>query len=88
MKGPDYARPPFPSTWVRMQGKGRVFYTTMGHREDMWDNPVFQSVLEGGIDWALKRVDADITPNLTQAAPQANVLQVYVPPAPKAPAKK
>ena len=33
MKGTDYARPPFPSTWARLHGTGRVFYTTMGHRE-------------------------------------------------------
>ncbi len=79
MKGPVYQRAPFPETWVRRQGRGRVFYTSMGHREDIWTNPVFQAVLLGGIDWALGRVDADITPNLAQVAPQANVLPVFVP---------
>jgi type 1 glutamine amidotransferase len=80
MKGPDYARPPYPSTWARTYGQGRVFYTTMGHREDVWTNPVFQSVLTGGLNWALGRVDADVTPNLQAAAPQAGVLQPYYPP--------
>jgi type 1 glutamine amidotransferase len=79
MQGPVYQRPPYPETWVRRQGRGRVFYTSMGHREDIWVNPVFQAVLLGGIDWALGRVDADITPNLSRAAPQANVLPAYVP---------
>ena len=84
MKGPSYARPPYPSTWARMYGQGRVFYTNMGHRDDVWTNPVFQSVLVGGLNWALKRVDADITPNLAKAAPQARVLPAYVePPAPQ-----
>jgi type 1 glutamine amidotransferase len=87
MTGPSYQRPPYPSTWARMQGKGRVFYTSMGHRDDVWTNPVFQSVLMGGLNWALRRVDADVTPNLAQAAPQANVLPAYVEPAPKAPKK-
>ncbi len=76
MSGNDYARPPFPSTWARMQGKGRVFYTSMGHRPDVWANAGFQSVLLGGINWALGRVDADVTPNLDKVAPKANELQV------------
>ncbi|MEO6245535.1 MAG: ThuA domain-containing protein, partial [Opitutaceae bacterium] len=42
-----YKRPPYPSTWARMHGKGRVFYTAMGHREDNWLNPVFQEILLG-----------------------------------------
>jgi hypothetical protein len=82
MKGEDYARPPYPSTWARMDGQGRVFYTSMGHREDVWNNPVFQSVLTGGLNWALGRVDADVTPNLAQAAPEASVLQKHTPPPP------
>lgn len=27
----------YPVAWTRMHGKGRVFYTSLGHREDMWD---------------------------------------------------
>ena len=33
MTGEPYQRPPYPATWARMQGKGRVFYTSMGHNE-------------------------------------------------------
>ena len=84
MSGPAYARAPYPSTWARLEGKGRVFYTSMGHREDIWTNPVFQAVLTGGLDWALRRVDADVAPNLAEVAPQANVLPKFVPPAPPA----
>ncbi|SDR68694.1 ThuA domain-containing protein [Opitutus sp. GAS368] len=87
MTGDEYQRPPYPSTWVRMHGKGRVFYTNLGHREDIWTGPVFQAVLTGALNWALGRVDADVTPNLATAAPGANRLPVYVPPAP-APAGK
>jgi type 1 glutamine amidotransferase len=82
MSGPDYARAPYPQTWVHLYGKGRVFYTSMGHREDIWRNPVFQAVLHGGLEWALHRLDADITPNLGEVAPQANALPAYVPPPP------
>jgi type 1 glutamine amidotransferase len=41
-------QPNYPETWARKQGKGRVFYTSMGHREDVWTNPVFQNVVLGG----------------------------------------
>jgi uncharacterized protein len=85
MKGASYARPPYPSTWARMQGRGRVFYTSMGHREDVWNSPIFQSVLMGGLDWSLRRVDAEVTPNLAKVAPQANVLPKFPEPPPAAP---
>lgn len=80
MTGAPYARPNYPSTWARMYGKGRVFYTNMGHRDDMWQSTLFQSVLTGGINWAVGRVDADVTPNIDQVAPQANVLPLRPPP--------
>ena len=69
MKGEEYQRSPFPATWARMYGKGRVFYTSMGHREDVWMNPTFQDILVGGISWAVRNVDADVTPNLEKVAP-------------------
>jgi type 1 glutamine amidotransferase len=74
MKGDMYARPVFPSTWARMHEKGRVFFTSMGHREDVWTNPIFQSVLLGGIAWALGNAQADIKPNLDTVAPLAERL--------------
>jgi type 1 glutamine amidotransferase len=71
MKGPMYQRPPFPATWARMHGKGRVFFCSMGHREDVWTNKTFQQVLLGGLAWAFGNVEADISPNLQQVTPQA-----------------
>ncbi|MEO6003383.1 MAG: ThuA domain-containing protein [Opitutus sp.] len=69
-----YKRPPYPSTWARRQGEGRVFYTSMGHREDTWTNPLFQDILFGGLAWALRNVDADVTANLQAVAPRAGEL--------------
>jgi hypothetical protein len=69
-----YDRPPYPATWAHPYGKGRAFYTSMGHREDVWTNPVFQQVLLGGLNWAVGNVQADVTPNLKTATPQASVL--------------
>lgn len=27
----------FPVSWARSQGEGKIFYTALGHREDVWD---------------------------------------------------
>jgi uncharacterized protein len=58
----------YPIAWTKMQGKGRVFYTSLGHREDMWDPTYrdkdgrknspevakqFQQHVLNGILWAL-----------------------------------
>ena len=74
MEGSDYRRPPYPLAWARRHGKGRVWYTGMGHREDIWRSPQFRSLLLGGIEWAGGRVAADVTPNLAAVAPEAGVL--------------
>ncbi|MCU1376974.1 MAG: putative rane-bound dehydrogenase, partial [Actinomycetia bacterium] len=41
-----------PWTWVRTQGKGRVFYTAYGHDERTWGHPGFHDLIERGIRWA------------------------------------
>jgi putative membrane-bound dehydrogenase-like protein len=41
-----------PWTWVRTQGKGRVFYTAHGHDERCWMQEGFHDLLERGIRWA------------------------------------
>jgi putative membrane-bound dehydrogenase-like protein len=42
-----------PWTWVRQQGKGRIFYTAYGHDERTWNNPNFQKLMLQGILWAV-----------------------------------
>jgi uncharacterized protein len=73
MQGDVYKRPPYPATWARNYGKGRVFYTSMGH-DGIWQTPTFKQVLMSGINWALGNVDADVTPNIEQVTPEANVV--------------
>ena len=67
----------FPVAWVRGLGEGRVFYTTLGHREDLWStdpalkdriNTVetatqFRNHLLGGIRWALGLAQGSSQPN-------------------------
>jgi type 1 glutamine amidotransferase len=64
-------------SWCKMAGKGRVFYTSLGHREDLWNadpaypNRVntpemarqFQQHVLGGIKWALGLAEGGSQPN-------------------------
>ena len=75
MTGGQYQRPPFPATWARMHEKGRVFYTSFGHRDDVWTNPAVQSIILGGMAWVMRNVDADVTPNIDKVTPKANQLK-------------
>jgi len=70
-KTPGY----FPVSWCKEFGKGRVFYTSLGHREDVWDPTwkadtkdrkntpeiahIYQEHILGGIKWALKLIEGD-----------------------------
>ncbi len=42
-----------PWTWVRTQGKGRVFYTAYGHDERVWSHPSFHRMVRNAILWAV-----------------------------------
>jgi putative membrane-bound dehydrogenase-like protein len=42
-----------PYTWVRNEGKGRVFYTAYGHNEKTWEKKGFQELVANGILWAV-----------------------------------
>lgn len=67
----------FPVSWCRMAGKGHVFYTSLGHREDLWDetdavkdrknspeiSKQYQAHILGGIKWALGLEKGEATPN-------------------------
>ena len=76
MVGDVYQRPPYPATWIRHHGAGRVFYTSMGHGEEVWTDQTFARVLTSGILWVLRDSEADLSSNLKRMTPQAN-LTIY-----------
>ncbi len=61
----------FPVSWCKPFGTGRVFYTSLGHREDVWDpewkagerknDPkiagIYQEHILNGIRWALRQIE-------------------------------
>src|SRR5256885_4105828 len=72
MQGNMYQRKPFPETWARMHGKGRVFFSSLGHREDVWKRQDFLDLLVGAMNWTTGRAEADVTPNIKEVTPEAD----------------
>ena len=56
----------FPLSWTRSYGEGRVFYTALGHRIDVWTSEWFQQHIAGAIAWGLRR---DLVPRRRTAKP-------------------
>ncbi|WP_428951566.1 ThuA domain-containing protein [Streptomyces sp. cg35] len=51
-----------PLIWCREQGegRGRVFYTGLGHDASAYDDPDFRAHLAGGIRWAARAAEGDV----------------------------
>ena len=43
----------FAVAWSKMYGKGRVFYSTLGHTKEAWDDPDIQKMYFEAIKWVL-----------------------------------
>ena len=52
----------YPIAWSKTYGKGRVFYTSLGHREDVWTSDDYQQHVLGGILWSLGLVEGSGEP--------------------------
>jgi len=45
----------WPLAWTRSYGSGRVFYTALGHEEEVWRDYRFQQMLRNAVLWGLRR---------------------------------
>ncbi len=52
----------FPLAWAKMYGKGRVYYSALGHDPSTWDDRAVAEMYLEALKWALKLEDANITP--------------------------
>jgi len=64
----------YPISWCKMYGQGRVFYTSFGHRKDVWDPnesdrknskevaEAYQQFILNGIKWAVGLEQFDARP--------------------------
>jgi hypothetical protein len=58
----------FPMSWIHAEGKGRVFYSALGHNAQIFSNAVLLEHFLAGIQYALGDLKADATPSAKLAA--------------------
>ena len=66
-KDNDYA-----VAWVQQVGKGRVFYTGIGHNEHIYMNPLMLKHYLAGIQFACGDIKADMTPSAKVQMPNVS----------------
>ena len=52
----------FPLVWAKTYGKGRVYYSALGHDPSTWDDRAIQQMYFEALKWGMHVTDADITP--------------------------
>ncbi len=62
----------FPVAWAHTYGKGRVFYSTLGHIVESWDDPVLQQMYFNALKWSMGLVPGDASPRGTVQTPAAS----------------
>lgn len=50
--------------WCQQVEKGRSFYTSLGHRKEVWNDQRFQEHLIGGLKWTVGQAEGDATPSV------------------------
>jgi uncharacterized protein len=53
----------FAVAWTKMYGKGRVFYSTLGHTNEAWSDPDIYKMYFEAIEWALGLSEASTSPH-------------------------
>ena len=56
-------------SWVQGVGKGRVFYSSLGHNHEIYSNPIMLKHYLAGIQFACGDLKADVRPSATIAVP-------------------
>lgn len=46
---------PVPLCWTREEGRGRVFYLSLGHNPETLADPSWRTLFQRGVQWALRR---------------------------------
>src|SRR5262249_42038693 len=57
----------FPIAWAKSYGKGRVFYSSLGHTRAAWQDPDVKKLYLEAIKWALRHTDGS-----TETHPKRN----------------
>ncbi|MGL4943211.1 MAG: ThuA domain-containing protein [Thermoguttaceae bacterium] len=73
MDGDCYKRPPYPATWVRAEGKGRVLYCSMGHNDNFFTDAETQKAIWEGLSWTMGDFSIDTKSNFKTVTPDAEL---------------
>jgi type 1 glutamine amidotransferase len=66
----------FPIAWCKDYGQGKVFFSSLGHRDEVWESAAYQKHLSGGIRWALGLEAGDAAPDKT-VTPRPNWISLF-----------
>jgi type 1 glutamine amidotransferase len=69
-KGNRGDKGPYPIAWLSTYGKGRTFYCSLGHRQEIYWNPMILRHYLAGIQYALGDLDANAAPTAKAATAQ------------------
>jgi type 1 glutamine amidotransferase len=47
----DAGSGPIPIAWVREEGRGRVFYVSLGHMPAVWEHSEWRRLVQNGVQW-------------------------------------
>jgi type 1 glutamine amidotransferase len=53
----------FPIAWIKYYGKGRVFTSTLGHPDGIWDDPRVRTLYLEAIKWVIRLTDGEVKPH-------------------------
>lgn len=67
-----------PVLWVKPYGAGRVLHMSLGHREEVWENPTYQESILGGLRWLTGKAVGDATPNPEVSAQEEKLARAAV----------
>lgn len=59
----------FAVAWTKPYGKGRVFYSTLGHTEEAWHDPEIRKMYAEAIKWVLGMTDGSMSSHPRPATP-------------------
>jgi type 1 glutamine amidotransferase len=59
----------FPLAWAKMYGRGRVYYSALGHDPSTWDDRAVEEMYFEAIKWALGLTNANVTPGPMPSLP-------------------
>ncbi len=55
MRDKNFGMGPYhPVAWYRTVGKGKTFYTSMGHSQKVWQNAAFVRLVENALQWSIQ----------------------------------